>query len=190
MSASNYEEPLTTEKTAEIPSSPETGSLPVDKETADTQPLKTAAPAFTPSRGFLLAFISICIITLAAALDATSLSIALPIITEKLKGTAIEAFWSGTSFLLTSAVFQPVIAGLSHVFGRKQLVLASALLFAIGSIVAAVATDFAMLIIGRSIQGIGGGGILTLGEILVTDLVPLSVRGGNVFRSSLDRLHR
>lgn len=35
-----------------------------------------------------------------------------------------------------------------------------------------------MMIIGRSIQGIGGGGILTLGEILVTDLVPLSVRGG------------
>ena len=34
------------------------------------------------------------------------------------------------------------------------------------------------MIIGRSIQGIGGGGILTLGEILVTDLVPLSVRGG------------
>lgn len=64
---------------------------------------------------------SICIITLAAALDATSLSIALPIITEKLHGTAIEAFWSGTSFLVTSAVFQPVIAGLSHVFGRKQV---------------------------------------------------------------------
>jgi MFS family permease len=64
---------------------------------------------------------SICIITLAAALDATSLSIALPIITEKLRGTAIEAFWSGTSFLVTSAVFQPVIAGLSHVFGRKQV---------------------------------------------------------------------
>jgi hypothetical protein len=121
MSTSNLEEPLTAEKTAEIPPSPENGSLPADKETSDMQPLETAAPAFTPSRGFLLAFISICIITLAAALDATSLSIALPIITEKLKGTAIEAFWSGTSFLLTSAVFQPVIAGLSHVFGRKQV---------------------------------------------------------------------
>ncbi len=77
--------------------------------------------AFTPSRGFLLAFASIAVVTLAAALDATSLSIALPIITEKLHGTAIEAFWSGTSFLLTSAVFQPVIAGLSHVFGRKEV---------------------------------------------------------------------
>jgi len=62
-----------------------------------------------------------------------------------------------------------------------QLVLASSLFFAVGSIVAAVANNFTMMIIGRSIQGIGGGGILTLGEILVTDLVPLSVRGGMFF---------
>jgi hypothetical protein len=33
-------------------------------------------------------------------------------------------------------------------------------------------------LVGRSIQGIGGGGILTLGEIIVTDMVPLAVRGG------------
>ncbi|KUJ24136.1 MFS general substrate transporter [Mollisia scopiformis] len=133
--------------------------------------------AFKPTRGFILAFLSICIVTLAAALDATSLSIALPIITEKLKGTAIEAFWAGTSFLVTSAVFQPVIAGLSHVFGRKELLLTSAVFFAVGSIVAAVAKNMTMMLVGRSIQGIGGGGILTLGEILVTDLVPLAVRG-------------
>ncbi len=83
--------------------------------------LENVQPEFKPTRGFILAFASIAIITLAAALDATSLSIALPIITQKLHGTAIEAFWSGTSFLVTSAVFQPVIAGLSHVFGRKQV---------------------------------------------------------------------
>jgi len=58
------------------------------------------------------------------------------------------------------------------------LVLASIVFFAVGSIVAAVATNFTMMLVGRSIQGIGGGGILTLGEILVTDLVPLAVRGG------------
>ncbi|KAG9233168.1 major facilitator superfamily domain-containing protein [Amylocarpus encephaloides] len=139
---------------------------------------ESASPtAFKPSRNFILAFASICVITIAAALDATSLSIALPIITEKLKGTAIQAFWSGTSFLLTSAVFQPVIAGLSHVFGRKEIILISSLFFAVGSIVAAVAKDFTYMLVGRSIQGIGGGGILTLGEILVTDLVPLAARG-------------
>ena len=79
-------------------------------------------PIFQPGRRFLFAFISILTITLAAALDATSLSIALPILTRKLHGTAIEAFWAGTSFLLTSAVSRPVIAGLSHVFGRKNLI--------------------------------------------------------------------
>ncbi|KAH8597661.1 major facilitator superfamily domain-containing protein [Bisporella sp. PMI_857] len=145
---------------------------------ANLPPLEAIPAAeFKPSYAFLLAFGSICIITLAAALDATSLSIALPIITTKLKGSAIEAFWSGTSFLVTSAVFQPIIAGFSHVFGRKQLVLISSLFFFVGSLVAALATNFTMMLVGRSIQGIGGGGIMTLGEIIVTDMVPLAVRG-------------
>jgi Major Facilitator Superfamily len=104
-----------------------------------------ATPVFKPGKAFLMAFMSVCITTLAAALDATSLSVALPTITERLHGSAIEAFWSGTSFLVTSAVFQPVIAGLSHVFGRKQLVLISAALFAIGSLIAALAVNFTMM---------------------------------------------
>jgi len=102
---------------------------PSDESSLSDEARDTTAPsivdvapaAFKPSRGFFLAFASLAVVTLAAALDATSLSIALPIITGKLHGTAIEAFWSGTSFLLTSAVFQPVIAGLSHVFGRKEV---------------------------------------------------------------------
>lgn len=156
---------------------PEITSISDSKEEANIPPLENASPEFKPGTAFYLAFVSLCIITLAAALDATSLSIALPIITDKLHGTAIEAFWSGTSFLVTSAVFQPVIAGLSHGFGRKSLVMISSLFFGVGSILAAVAKSFTLVLVGRSIQGIGGGGILTLGEILVTDLVPLSVRG-------------
>ncbi|KAI1460689.1 MFS general substrate transporter [Annulohypoxylon moriforme] len=132
---------------------------------------------FKPGRDFIFAFCSICVITLAAALDATSLSIALPIITNELKGSAIEAFWTGTSFLLTSAVFQPVIAGMSHVFGRKDLLILSSLLFVVGAVICAVATNFTILLAGRSVQGIGGGGILALGEVIVTDLVPLAARG-------------
>ena len=115
------------------------------REPPTLPPLEKVKVAFQPGRGFMLAFVSICIVTLAAAIDATSLSIALPIITEKLRGSAIDAFWSGTSFLVTSAVFQPVIAGMSHVFGRKHLVLASSLFFAVGSLVAAVSTNFTMM---------------------------------------------
>jgi len=79
-------------------------------------------PGFHPGWRFYLAFTTLCTITLAAALDATTISVALPIIAQAINGTAIEAFWSGTSFLLTSTVFQPIYASFSHIFGRKPLV--------------------------------------------------------------------
>jgi hypothetical protein len=95
-------------------------SFDVDQPQSSTPP-EDAKPVFKPGTSFKLAFMSICIVTLAAALEATSLSIALPIITERLNGTAIQAFWSGTSFLVASAVFQPILGGLSYGFGRKQV---------------------------------------------------------------------
>lgn len=99
------------------------------------------------------------------------------IIAQKLRGTAIEAFWSGTSFLLCSTVFQPNFASFSHIFGRKPMIFTGLVFFLVGVIVAALAKDFATLLVGRSIQGIGGGGLIALTEIVVTDLVPLRLRG-------------
>jgi hypothetical protein len=78
-------------------------------------------PAFRASRPFILAFVSLCVVVLAIAFDATSLSVALPIMTVALGGTAIQAFWAGTSFLLASTVLQPSIASLSNIFGRKYV---------------------------------------------------------------------
>ncbi|KAJ5239516.1 Efflux pump [Penicillium chermesinum] len=132
---------------------------------------------FQPSRRFYVAFGSLCVVILAAALDATSLSTALPIISHSIHGSAIEAFWAGTSFLLTSTVCQLTFGSLSQSFGRKDLILLSLILFTIGSIVAAVAKDFTTLLIGRSVQGAGGGGIISLTEVVITDLVPLRHRG-------------
>jgi MFS family permease len=112
-----------------------------------------------------------------AALDATSISVALPIMAKALGGSAIEAFWSGTSFLLTSTVFQPVLGSFSHIFGRKALIYVSLGFFLAGSIIPAVANNFTVILVGRSIQGIGGGGIICLTEMVVVDTVPLRERG-------------
>ena len=79
-----------------------------------------------------------------------------------LNGTAIEAFWAGTSFLLCSTVFQPSFAELSHVFGRKPLVMMALVFFLIGAVVAATANSFGPLLVGRSLQGVGGGGLIAL----------------------------
>lgn len=85
------------------------------------QTTKDGKVVFRPTRAFLLAFVSLMVVVLAVAFDATTLSVALPIISADLGGTALEAFWSGTSFLLASTVLQPTVAGLSHIFGRKPV---------------------------------------------------------------------
>jgi MFS family permease len=94
-----------------------------------------------------------------------------------LSGSAIEDFWAGTCFLLTSTVFQPVLGSLSHIFGRKALIYVSLAFFLADSITPAVANNFMVVLVGRSIQGIGGGGIIALTEMVVVDTVPLRDRG-------------
>jgi multidrug resistance protein len=94
-----------------------------------------------------------------------------------LGGSATDAFWAGTSYLLSCAVCQPFIAALSDIFGRKELVVMSLLFFTLGTVLCApIAKDFTVFFIGRSIQGIGGGGIITMGQVIFADIVPLRQR--------------
>lgn len=57
------------------------------------------------------------------------------------------------------------------------MILSSLVFFSVGAIVAALAKNFSVLLTGRTIQGIGAGGIISLTEIIITDLVPLRERG-------------
>ncbi|KAL5115176.1 hypothetical protein ACEQ8H_006930 [Pleosporales sp. CAS-2024a] len=131
---------------------------------------------WTPTRNEWLIMISLAFISLMVALDATILVTVLPVIARDLNGTSVEAFWAGTSYLLTSAIFQPVIASLSELFGRQQLLVVSLLLFTAGTILCSVAHGFAMLLPGRCVQGVGGGGIITLTQVIFCDIVPLRQR--------------
>ena len=99
------------------------------------------------------------------------------VITVAIHGNAIEAFWAGTSFLLTSTVWQPNWVAFSHLWGRRPLLLLALTFFTVGSIVCAVSKNFTMMLVGRSIQGTGGGGIIAITEIIITDMVPLRERG-------------
>lgn len=75
-----------------------------------------------PTKRFLLAFMSLQIIISAVAIESTSLPAALPIMSADLGGTALQAFWTGTGFLLASNVIQPTIASMSHILGRKMVI--------------------------------------------------------------------
>ncbi|KAF2684442.1 MFS general substrate transporter [Lentithecium fluviatile CBS 122367] len=120
--------------------------------------------------------ISLSIISFMVAIDATVLVTVLPQIALSIHGTSIDAFWAGTSYLLSSAVFQPVIASISTFFGRQQLLLVSLTLFTLGTVLCTAANDFTVMLVGRSIQGIGGGGVITLSQVIFCDIVPLRLR--------------
>lgn len=66
---------------------------------------------------------------------------------------------------------------LSEIFGRKLIFLVVLTLFTIGAILCAVAQRIPLMLVGRSIQGLGAGGIITLTDVLITDMVPLRYRG-------------
>jgi MFS family permease len=79
--------------------------------------------------------------------------------------------------LTSKLVFQPSFASFSNIFGRRPVILVAIALFLAGAIIAGVSNDFTHLLVGRSIQGVGGGGIIALTEVVVTDIVPLRHRG-------------
>ncbi|KAL5321758.1 hypothetical protein ACEPPN_009721 [Leptodophora sp. 'Broadleaf-Isolate-01'] len=146
---------------------------------SSTRPLCStpSLSSFKPGWQLYLSFSILSIVGLAASLDATSISPALPAITSSLNSSTIAAFWTGTSFRLAATVFQPSYATFSSIFGRKPLLLTALIFFTAGAIICGLAQDVTILLLGRCIQGIGAGGITTLTEIIVTDLVPLRSRG-------------
>ncbi|KAJ7276699.1 MFS general substrate transporter [Mycena rebaudengoi] len=132
----------------------------------------------SPSRKgipFWLIFTSICIALFASALELTTVSTALPTIANDLGIT--EFVWVGTAYSLASTAFLPMSGGLAEIFGRQHTLLLSILLFALGSALCGAARNQYVLIGGRTVQGLGGGGIRSLAVIILADLVTLEERG-------------
>ncbi|KAF7331651.1 MFS domain-containing protein [Mycena kentingensis (nom. inval.)] len=129
------------------------------------------------SRAFYLSFLAIMVTTFLSALDLTAVGTALPTIANALHDTKGEFTWVGSAYALSSTGFIPLSGSLSDAFGRRPVVLISIGFFAVGSALAGAAQNMNMMIAARTVQGIGGGGILALSEILVADLVPLAERG-------------
>ena len=111
-----------------------------------------------------------------AALNQTIVATALPTIGRDLRN--FEALpWVVTAYLLTSTAVAPLYGKLSDIHGRRAMMLASIGIFIAGSAACAVARDMIMLILGRGLQGVGGGGILPLAQAILADTVAPRERG-------------
>ena len=118
--------------------------------------------------------LSVCLFV--SFIDQTSVSTATPAIAVDLNtGTATS--WIGTSFLIASTAFQLINGRLSDIFGRKNLLLISLMLMALGDLGCGFARTSVQLFVLRAIAGIGGGGINSLVMIIVSDITTLQNRG-------------
>ncbi|MCX6466319.1 MAG: MDR family MFS transporter [Pseudonocardiales bacterium] len=108
---------------------------------------------------------------LLASLDQTILSTALPTIVGELGGVALTP-WVITSYLLAATVVMPAYGRLGDVVGRKPLFLAAIGIFLLGSVIGGFAGSVEWLIVGRFVQGLGGGGLVVTAQAIVADVVP------------------
>lgn len=69
-----------------------------------------------------------------------------------------------------------MIASAAYCFNRQHLLIASIGLFTYGTNLCALAHDFTVMLIGRCVQGVGGGGIIALTQVIFCDMVPLRQR--------------
>ncbi|PWY96537.1 MFS general substrate transporter [Aspergillus sclerotioniger CBS 115572] len=113
---------------------------------------------------------------MAERVECTVPSTALPIISRDLK--AGESYvWFVNALFLSSTAVQPLYGQLADVFGRRWPLISAVVFFALGSGISGGASSTAMLIAGRTIQGVGLGGVNMLIDVVVCDLVPLRERG-------------
>ena len=123
-----------------------------------------------------LAFITIVLGMLLAALDQTIVATALPTIVADLGGGG-HMSWVVTAYLLTETLATVLAGKFGDLFGRKLVFQVSAAVFVIGSFFCGFASDMGWLIAMRAVQGVGAGGLTVTATALIADIIPLRDRG-------------
>ncbi|MFD4985968.1 MFS transporter [Streptomyces sp. NPDC058374] len=113
----------------------------------------------------------------AAIISSTIVSNALPKIIGDLGGGQSAYTWVVTASLLTMTASTPLWGKLADLYNKKVLVQIALVIFAIGSIVAGLSQDPAMLIACRAVQGIGAGGLAALAQIIMAAMIAPRERG-------------
>ena len=125
---------------------------------------------------FRYAFFNVAPSMFLGALDQTIIAAALPAIAGSLGGLSYLA-WVVTGYLLAATVAAPLYGRMGDAYGRKRMLLWALCLFVSGSFACAIAPTLAILICARALQGFGGGGLMTLAQALIGEVVSPKERG-------------
>lgn len=127
-------------------------------------------------RAKVAVFAALMIAMFVGSLDQTIVSTALPTIVGDLDAVD-QMLWVTTAYFLASTITMPIYGKLGDMFGRKRLFEGALLFFIGGSLCSAVTGSMLGLIVGRAIQGLGGGGLMILSQATIADIFPPKERG-------------
>ncbi|RSM02273.1 hypothetical protein CDV31_010993 [Fusarium ambrosium] len=131
---------------------------------------------YVPKRAIITIFLACASVDLLALMDQTMLATSLYIIGNALGSTA-EVSWIASGYFITSTVGQLMYGRLSDIWSRKIILLTGLAIFFVGSLASSLAQSVLQLTIFRAFTGIGGGGLMTVAQLIVSDVVPLRERG-------------
>jgi len=124
----------------------------------------------------LLVMSSIWFGTFLAALDSTIVATLSAPISDSFKSLSLLS-WLASAYFIAQAAFQPLSGRLTDIFSRRTGLVCSNTLFATGNLICGFATEEWVMIFGRVIAGMGGGGLTAISTFIGSDLVPLRRRG-------------
>ncbi|KAM0275695.1 hypothetical protein ACHAQH_007492 [Verticillium albo-atrum] len=128
------------------------------------------------TRRFWCIFSMILSTNFIACFDGTIMASSHPVITSYFNASN-SASWLSTAFLLTSTSFQPLLGRISDSVGRKPPYVITMFIFALANVWCATATSMTSFIFARAACGLGAGGMMTLGSIIISDMVTIEARG-------------
>jgi DHA2 family multidrug resistance protein len=121
--------------------------------------------------------LAVVIPTFMEVLDTTIANVALRHIAGGLSAAVTDGEWVITSYLAANAIVLPISGWLSIRLGRRNYFLLSILVFTIASTLCGMATSLNMLIFGRILQGLAGGGLQPSSQGVLLDAFPKEKQG-------------
>ena len=124
-----------------------------------------------------LVALAIMVPTSFAMLATSATNVALPHIAGSFGSTHEEVNWVITSYMIANAILLPLTGWFENIMGRKNFLKIFIMIFICGSIVCLFAQNLNMLILGRVIQGIGGGPMMPISQSILLQAFPSEQKG-------------
>ena len=133
-------------------------------------------PHTPPQPAIRTVLVALMLAIFLGALDQTIIAVSMPAISTQFNDVGLLA-WVISGYMVAMTVATPIYGKLGDLYGRRRMILSGTAIFTLASVFCALAQNMEQLVLARVIQGIGAGGMVSVSQAILGDLVPPRERG-------------